>query len=114
MTVQSDRLPATTFVWQPAPGKYTLTAVAKATFLLAPGDARLAPEQEPMSDGDGHWDDNPARSLFIPSDIAPPKSRIDEIAAIAVFLASDASSLIHGETIVADGGAWFSGARALG
>jgi peroxisomal 2,4-dienoyl-CoA reductase len=40
--------------------------------------------------------------------------RIDEIASIAVFLASDASSLIHGETIVADGGAWFGGGRSLG
>jgi 2,4-dienoyl-CoA reductase [(3E)-enoyl-CoA-producing], peroxisomal len=34
---------------------------------------------------------------------------IDEIAQIAVFLASDAASLIHGATVVADGGAWLSG-----
>jgi peroxisomal 2,4-dienoyl-CoA reductase len=33
---------------------------------------------------------------------------IDEIASIALFLASDAASLIHGETIVADGGHWLS------
>jgi len=32
--------------------------------------------------------------------------RIDEIASVAVFLATDAASLIHGEVIVADGGAW--------
>jgi peroxisomal 2,4-dienoyl-CoA reductase len=32
--------------------------------------------------------------------------RIDEIAAVAVFLASDAASLVHGHTVVADGGAW--------
>ncbi len=31
---------------------------------------------------------------------------IDEIANVAVFLASDAASLIHGATIVADGAAW--------
>jgi peroxisomal 2,4-dienoyl-CoA reductase len=40
--------------------------------------------------------------------------RIDEIASLAVFLASDAASLLHGETVVADGGAWFGAARALG
>ncbi|MFO0614745.1 MAG: SDR family oxidoreductase [Polyangiaceae bacterium] len=39
---------------------------------------------------------------------------IAEIADIALFLSTDAASLIHGETIVADGGAWFGGGRALG
>ena len=39
--------------------------------------------------------------------------RIDEIASIAVFLASDAASLITGATLVADGGAWLAG-RAVG
>jgi peroxisomal 2,4-dienoyl-CoA reductase len=37
---------------------------------------------------------------------------VEEIAAIALFLASDAASLIHGATIVADGGAWMA-SRAL-
>lgn len=32
--------------------------------------------------------------------------RIDEIGNVSVFLASEAASLIHGATIVADGGAW--------
>ena len=39
--------------------------------------------------------------------------RIDEIANVALFLATDAASLIHGETIVADGGAWL-GSRMMG
>jgi len=39
--------------------------------------------------------------------------RIQEIADVALFLASDAASLIHGETIVADGGAWFASARGM-
>jgi 2,4-dienoyl-CoA reductase [(3E)-enoyl-CoA-producing], peroxisomal len=43
--------------------------------------------------------------------------RIDEIASLALFLVSPAASLIHGETIVADGGAWLgfaSGLRGMG
>ncbi|MFW6086206.1 MAG: SDR family oxidoreductase [Myxococcota bacterium] len=35
--------------------------------------------------------------------------RIDEIANLALFLISPAASLIHGETVVADGGAWLVG-----
>lgn len=38
---------------------------------------------------------------------------IREIADLALFLSTDAASLIHGETIVADGGAWFGAGRAL-
>lgn len=34
--------------------------------------------------------------------------RIDEIGNVAVFLVSDAASLVHGEILVADGGAWLS------
>lgn len=39
--------------------------------------------------------------------------RIEEIANLAVFLCSDAASLIHGTTVVADGGAWL-GAHSAG
>jgi peroxisomal 2,4-dienoyl-CoA reductase len=35
--------------------------------------------------------------------------RIDEIAAVTLFLASDAASLVSGATVVADGGAWLPG-----
>jgi len=39
--------------------------------------------------------------------------RIDEIAAVTLFLATDAASLVTGAVIVADGGAWLPGASAL-
>jgi peroxisomal 2,4-dienoyl-CoA reductase len=39
---------------------------------------------------------------------------IDEIANVALFLCSDAASLIHGATIVADGAAWLGMSASLG
>jgi peroxisomal 2,4-dienoyl-CoA reductase len=72
----------------------------------------------------GPIDDTEGMSRLAPGDVKDriigmiPLGRfgtIEEIADIAVFLATDAASLVHGETIVADGGAWFgAGARALG
>jgi 2,4-dienoyl-CoA reductase [(3E)-enoyl-CoA-producing], peroxisomal len=38
---------------------------------------------------------------------------IEEIADVSVFLCSDAARLVHGVTLVADGGAWFGMGRAL-
>jgi NAD(P)-dependent dehydrogenase (short-subunit alcohol dehydrogenase family) len=39
---------------------------------------------------------------------------IDEIANVALFLCSDAASLVHGATIVADGAAWLAMGPGLG
>jgi len=65
----------------------------------------------------GPIDDTEGMSRLAPGDVKqklidaiPIKrfGRIDEIASLAVYLCSDAASLVHGETVVADGGAWFS------
>jgi NAD(P)-dependent dehydrogenase (short-subunit alcohol dehydrogenase family) len=40
---------------------------------------------------------------------------VEEMGDLAVFLVSDAARYIHGETVVADGGAWLgASARYLG
>jgi len=39
--------------------------------------------------------------------------RIEEIANVALFLCSEAGSLVHGATVVADGGAWMGGGNAV-
>ncbi len=72
-------LRATSFVWQNAPGRHVRTVVCKATFRLAPGQSTLAEEQEPPNETDDHWDDDPARSVFAPTDLAPRKARADVV-----------------------------------
>lgn len=70
-------LPAQGLVWQPRAGHWALTVVCKATFLLEPGEATLAAEQEPLNEEDNYWDDDPERSLYAASDIVPAKPRAD-------------------------------------
>ncbi len=70
----------------------------------------------------GPIDDTEGMSRLAPGDMKqkmidsiPIKrfGRIDEIASLSVFLCSDAASLIHGTTIVADGGAWMGMSKSL-
>ena len=42
-----------------------------------PGTAQLAATQEPVRLYDYHWNDDPARSVYAPSDLAPLKNRVD-------------------------------------
>ncbi len=54
----------------------SLTTIVKGTFLLAPGEATLAPDQIPLMP-DRHWDENPLASLWYAGDFAPVKRRVD-------------------------------------
>jgi hypothetical protein len=63
--------------WQPRPGAWALTVICKATYELAPVESRLAKDQEYPNEDDNHWNDDPARSLYSPSDLAPFKPRAD-------------------------------------
>jgi hypothetical protein len=67
----------TSVLWQQRPGSWVKTVICKGTFDLVPGEARLAAFQEEPNDHDNYWDDDPARSLYSPSDIVPFKTRCD-------------------------------------
>jgi hypothetical protein len=75
--VSQSPLPVAAQLWQSRPGSWVITFVAKATFDLQPGKAQLAADQEPIHVQDCHWDDDPTRSVYAPSDLAPSKLRAD-------------------------------------
>jgi len=65
--------------WPSARGGFTLTVVCKATYRLLPGTSPLADAQDEPNEEDNHWDDDPARSLYAPSDLVPFKPRADVV-----------------------------------
>ena len=64
-------------LWQPRKDRWTLTIVCKATYALEPGESGLCAEQEDVNEHENHWDDDPRRSVYAPSDLAPFKPRAD-------------------------------------
>ncbi|MDI3284685.1 DUF2169 domain-containing protein [Polyangium sp. 15x6] len=77
--VAQGPLPVASLLWQSRPGTWALTVICKATFLLVPTEAQLAPEQDPIVEQDEHWDDDETRSLRAASDMAPLKQRADVV-----------------------------------
>ncbi|AUX27744.1 hypothetical protein SOCEGT47_083420 [Sorangium cellulosum] len=77
--ITAGPLPAASILWQPQAGAWVLTVVCKATFLLRPGEALFAPEQDPPSQGDATGEEAPSRSLQSASDLAPAKPRADVV-----------------------------------
>ena len=77
--ISAGPLPVASLLWQSRPGTWALTVVCKATFLLVPTEAQLAPEQDPIVEQDEHWDDDETRSLRAASDMAPLKQRADVV-----------------------------------
>ena len=75
----SGPLPSAILVWQRAPARWAATLVAKATYRLEPGILALHDTQEPIHAAESHWEDDPARSLFAPSDLVPHKPRADVV-----------------------------------
>ena len=65
------------YAWQPLWGGHSFVVIAKATFQLLPGKARLADVQDDLNLVDNHWDDDANCSVYAPSDMAPFKERAD-------------------------------------
>ncbi|MCA9625886.1 MAG: DUF2169 domain-containing protein, partial [Myxococcales bacterium] len=59
------------FAWRPRFGGHAFTVVVKATYQLRPGEAVLAEEQDPILEVDRHFEDDPASSVYAPSDLVP-------------------------------------------
>lgn len=53
--VSTSPLRVASLIWQPRAGSYSLTVLCKATFVLTPGEAQLAPEQDPLTRADEPW-----------------------------------------------------------
>jgi len=68
---------ASKVVWQAHSGAFALTVIVKATFVLQPGTATLASEQDPIIESDRFYDDDLRRSMHSPSDVVPYKPRAD-------------------------------------
>lgn len=65
------------FVYRLRSGAFAQTVVGKVTFLLLPGECVLSSEQDEPNEEDNHWNDDPTRSVYAPSDRAPYKPRAD-------------------------------------
>src|SRR6476620_10749291 len=76
--VALSALPVGSLLWQQRAGVWVLTVVCKATYALAPGEMRLAEEQEPINERDRPWSDE-IRSLYAASDLSPVKPGADVV-----------------------------------
>ena len=70
-------LRAWAFVWQTQGATFAQAIVVKATFVVLPGECTLAPDQDEPCSEDSFWNDDPGRSVVVPSDKAPYKPRAD-------------------------------------
>ncbi|MBW2456434.1 MAG: DUF2169 domain-containing protein [Deltaproteobacteria bacterium] len=74
------------FSWQPRFGGHAFVVIAKATYDLRPGRARLAEIQDELNIVDSHYSHDTRGSIYSPSDMVPFKEQAD------VTLVGDAHS----------------------
>lgn len=78
-------LQASAFLFRQSSGEWVQSIVCKATYVLSPGLARLAAEQEPPNEDDNHWNDDMSRSVYAPSDFVPFKPRAEVLLVGSAF-----------------------------
>ncbi|WP_437719059.1 DUF2169 domain-containing protein [Sorangium sp. So ce448] len=70
-------IPVGWLTWQRPPAKPVLTVVCRATFVLRPGEAVLAEEQQPLAAAERPYPDGASLGLYAPADLVPMKPRAD-------------------------------------
>jgi hypothetical protein len=76
---------AAAVTWRDAGGRLFCTLVAKASYELAPGMCPPLPEPVAIQAEDRHGDDDPQRSVVIPSDLAPFKAAAEVVVVGSAF-----------------------------
>ena len=72
-------------IWRDVRGRLVCTVVAKATYKLAPVESAPLDVPLPIQEEDGHWDDDPSKSVHVPSDLAPYKAAAEIVVVGSAF-----------------------------
>ena len=77
--VALSKVPVDWLIWQRPPNAPVLTIACRATFVLQPGEALLASEQEPLTLCEKPYPDASSHGVYAPSDLIPMKPRADVV-----------------------------------
>ncbi|UQA56215.1 DUF2169 family type VI secretion system accessory protein [Polyangium aurulentum] len=72
-------------LWRDELGTLVCTVIAKATYKLAPGESAPLDVPLPLQEEDGHWDDDPTKSVHVPSDLVPFKRSAEIVVVGSAF-----------------------------
>lgn len=82
-------LSAGSIVFRDIHGQFVCTIVAKITYSLGSGIVAPVDEPLPIQEEDGHWDDDSARSVHVPSDLVPFKKAPEVVVVGSAFAPKD-------------------------
>lgn len=89
LVVPQGPLSAAATVFRDNHGKYVCTVVAKISYALGSGIVPPLNEPLPIQEEDGHWDDDPARSVHVPSDLVPFKKAPEVVVVGSAYAPND-------------------------